>query len=86
MAEVLNQQATALSAAKSDFIASISHDLRSPLHGVLASIELLRDTIQITPEASTMLDNANACGSMLLDTMNHLLDFAKYVQHLKLLA
>ena len=27
-----------------------------------------------------MLNNIDACGNMLLDTMNHLLDYAKYVR------
>jgi signal transduction histidine kinase len=79
MAEVSRIEAFALSRAKSDFISSISHELRSPLHGILAGTELLRDTMTQTSE-SAMLNNIDACGNMLLDTMNHLLDYAKYVR------
>jgi signal transduction histidine kinase len=78
MAEVSRIEASALSLAKSDFISSISHELRSPLHGILAGTELLRDSMTQSSE-SAMLNNIDACGNMLLDTMNHLLDYAKYV-------
>ena len=79
MAEVSRIEASALSRAKSDFISSISHELRSPLHGILAGTELLRDSMTQSSESS-MLNNIDACGNMLLDTMNHLLDYAKYVR------
>ncbi|KAK1043503.1 hypothetical protein LTR74_018421, partial [Friedmanniomyces endolithicus] len=77
MAETLKVQASALSSAKSDFISSISHELRSPLHGILASLELLQETLALDYDSSSMLDNAYSCGTMLLDTMNNLLDFAR---------
>ncbi|KAK5109264.1 hypothetical protein LTR62_007138 [Meristemomyces frigidus] len=76
MADVSRIETSALSRAKSDFISSISHELRSPLHGILAGTELLRK-----PERSrtddAMLDTIDSCGHMLLDTIDHLLDFAK---------
>ncbi|KAK0824918.1 hypothetical protein LTR73_007471 [Friedmanniomyces endolithicus] len=77
MAETLKVQASALSSAKSDFISSISHELRSPLHGILASLELLQETLALDYDSSTMLNNAYSCSTMLLDTMNNLLDFAR---------
>ncbi|KAK3656840.1 hypothetical protein LTR56_002821 [Elasticomyces elasticus] len=77
MAETLKVQASALSSAKSDFISSISHEMRSPLHGILASLELLQDTLALDFDSSTMLGNAYGCATMLLDTMNNLLDFAR---------
>jgi signal transduction histidine kinase len=69
-------EVSALSKAKSDFISSISHELRSPLHGILAGVEILRDTMNLESEIS-MLDSIDACGSLLLDTINHLLDYSK---------
>ncbi|CAD0056734.1 unnamed protein product [Aureobasidium pullulans] len=44
MTELARSEADYVSRAKSDFISSISHELRSPLHGVLASVELLNDS------------------------------------------
>jgi signal transduction histidine kinase/CheY-like chemotaxis protein len=77
MAEVGRIETLALSRAKSDFISSVSHELRSPLHGILASTELLRDAIGTDSQQLAMLDMIDSCGQTLLDTMNHLLDFAK---------
>lgn len=56
---------------KSDLISSISHELRSPLHGVLASTELLQST-SLQPAQQEMVEMVEPCGTTLLDTMNHL--------------
>ncbi|KAJ5561453.1 CheY-like superfamily [Penicillium sp. DV-2018c] len=61
---------------KGDFISSISHELRSPLHGVLAGAEFLGST-DLDQYQDTLLDTINACGRTLLDTMNQVLDFSK---------
>jgi signal transduction histidine kinase len=76
MAEVARLSAQELAHIKSDFISSISHELRSPLHGVLASVEFLQET-DMTELQSDMVSNIHASGKVLLDTINHLLDFSK---------
>jgi signal transduction histidine kinase/ActR/RegA family two-component response regulator len=76
MAEVLRLETLAVSNAKSDFISSISHELRSPLHGILATTELLSDAIK-SSEEQALLNMVRSCGTTLLDTMNHLLEYAK---------
>ncbi|KAF7591677.1 hypothetical protein BBP40_001255 [Aspergillus hancockii] len=62
--------------SKSDLLSSVSHELRSPLHGMLASAELLQTT-HLEPAQRDMLTMVETCGLTLLDTMNYLLDFAK---------
>jgi signal transduction histidine kinase len=62
--------------AKATFLASISHELRSPLHGILGSIEFLHDTPMDDFQAN-MLISVETCGKTLLDTVNHVLDYAK---------
>ncbi|KAH6719721.1 putative sensor protein gacS [Leptodontidium sp. MPI-SDFR-AT-0119] len=76
MAEIARLSAQVLSKMKTDFISSISHELRSPLHGVLASVEFLQDT-QMTEIQADMVSNIHASGKVLLDTINHVLDFSK---------
>lgn len=76
MAEISRLEMSALSNAKSDFMSSVSHELRSPLHGILAGTELLREGKGPVLESS-LLDTVESCGHMLLDTIDHLLDFAK---------
>lgn len=61
---------------KGDFISSISHELRSPLHGVLAAVEFLGST-RLDDFQESLLETVNACGRTLLDTMNQVLDFSK---------
>jgi signal transduction histidine kinase len=75
MAEVSRLEAMAASQAKSSFVSSISHELRSPLHGILASSELLRGSIS-DPTLLSTLDMLDSCGRTLLDTFNNLLDHA----------
>ncbi|KAJ0418604.1 hypothetical protein BJY00DRAFT_287429 [Aspergillus carlsbadensis] len=62
--------------SKFDLISSISHELRSPLHGMLANTELLSTSI-LQPEQREIVKALETSGVTLLDTMNHLLDFAK---------
>jgi len=72
MAEVSRLSALVLTQMKTDFISSISHELRSPLHGVLASVEFLQET-DLTEVQADMIGNINASGRVLLDTINHIL-------------
>ncbi|CZS95515.1 related to nik-1 protein (Os-1p protein) [Rhynchosporium agropyri] len=60
---------------KGDFIGSISHELRSPLHGILASAEFLEETT--TGWEKGLVETIDSCGRTLLDTINHILDFSK---------
>ncbi|KAJ5657499.1 uncharacterized protein N7484_001148 [Penicillium longicatenatum] len=76
MAEVSRMDIEAADRAKGDFISSISHELRSPLHGVLGTIELLQETVTSYTQQG-LVDTVHSCGRTLLDTLNHLLDYAK---------
>lgn len=61
--------------AKSDFISTVSHELRSPLHGILGSCEMLFDH-GLDVAALNLLEQINSCGRTLLEIIEHLLDFA----------
>jgi len=61
---------------KSDFIGSISHELRSPLHGILASCEFLDDT-KLDSFQQSLITTADSCARTLLDTINMVLDYSK---------
>ncbi|KAK5070645.1 hypothetical protein LTR64_000320 [Lithohypha guttulata] len=76
MSEVTSLEAFNTSLAKSTLLASISHDLRSPLHGMLGSLEFLEDTMTTAYQMS-LLGSVETCGKTLLDTIDHLLDYAK---------
>lgn len=67
---------------KGDFIGSISHELRSPLHGILASAEFLEEVT--SGWEKQLVETIDSCGRTLLDTivslfcvLNWLDDYAK---------
>lgn len=61
---------------KSDFVGTISHEMRSPLHGLLASVEFLSET-DLSGFQRSLISTIDSCGRTLLDTINHVLDFSK---------
>jgi PAS domain S-box-containing protein len=62
--------------AKSEFLATMSHEIRSPMHGVLGIIDLLRDT-PLAGEQKQMVDLVHESASSLLGILNDILDFSK---------
>ncbi|KAJ5581121.1 hypothetical protein N7450_007422 [Penicillium hetheringtonii] len=76
MAEVSRMDLEAADHAKGAFISSISHELRSPLHGVLGTVEILQESVN-TYSQRGLVETVHSCGRTLLDTLNHLLDYAK---------
>jgi signal transduction histidine kinase/CheY-like chemotaxis protein len=74
--EVLNQEVVLADQAKSDALGSLSHELRSPLHGVLLGTELLNDT-DLDVFQANLTHTIETCCCTLLDTIDHLLDFSK---------
>ncbi|KAL1652334.1 hypothetical protein SLS58_000461 [Diplodia intermedia] len=76
MSEVARVNAQKADRAKTTFIASISHELRSPLHGILGSVEFLHETAGTSYQAS-LFTSIEICGKTLLDTIDHVLDYAK---------
>lgn len=61
---------------KTTFVASISHELRSPLHGILGTLEFFKDT-KLDSFQISMLNSLHSCGQTLLDTINQVMDYAK---------
>ncbi|KAJ6139708.1 hypothetical protein N7471_006194 [Penicillium samsonianum] len=76
ISEVSRIHWTASENSKFDFVTSISHELRSPLHGILASAELLHD-IPLQTAHRDMVNMILTSGLTLLDTIDHLLDYCK---------
>ncbi|KAL2287134.1 hypothetical protein FJTKL_06135 [Diaporthe vaccinii] len=76
MSEISRAKAQKSDLAKTTFIASISHELRSPLHGILGSVEFLHETAVSAYQAG-LFTSIETCGRTLLDTIDHVLDYAK---------
>lgn len=74
MAEVHRLDVEMAERAKKNLATSISHELRSPLHGILGTSDILSDTAMNALQQG-MVHTIESCGRTLLDTINHLLDF-----------
>lgn len=76
MSEVDHVSSMLVDKAKTDLLSSLSHELRSPLHGIILGAELLHDTAMDAFQGETLVSIEN-CGRTLLDTIDHLLDWSK---------
>ncbi|RDW67494.1 putative sensor histidine kinase/response regulator [Aspergillus mulundensis] len=79
MAEIHRLDIELANRAHATLVGSISHELRSPLHGILGSTELLTDS-DLTPAQTALVNTVEHCGRSLLDIINNMLDFAKINQ------
>ncbi|KAI1625779.1 hypothetical protein EDD37DRAFT_625553 [Exophiala viscosa] len=79
MNEISRANAVFADDTKATFLANISHELRSPLHGILGSVEFLQDTA-LNSFQSSMVTAVETCGKTLLDTVEHVLAYAKINQ------
>lgn len=62
---------------KSEFLASMSHDLRSPLHAIIGSSEIVLSRGEMSSRTKTMINHIHEAGNNLLDIVNSILDFSK---------
>jgi len=64
--------------AKSDFLSSMSHELRSPLNAILGFAQLMEiDAATITPSQKASIDQILHAGWYLLELINDILDLAQ---------
>jgi signal transduction histidine kinase/CheY-like chemotaxis protein len=74
--ERAKEAAEATARAKSDFVATISHEIRSPMNALLGAAEMLGST-PLTGEQAEYVALLNRAGANLLVTVNEVLDHAK---------
>lgn len=61
--------------AMSRFLATMTHEIRTPLHSVLGAADLLRTSCDVRSDG--YLDMIESAGQTLLQTLNNVLDYSK---------
>lgn len=74
--EEARRAAEVASKAKTDFLANISHELRTPMNGIIGMTHLALGT-ELNGEQKEYLETVNASSQSLLRLLNELLDFSK---------
>lgn len=70
------KQAEIANKMKSDFIAVMSHEMRTPLNGILGVLDLLRST-DLSKKQSDYVNTATTAGEHLLHQVNDVLDISR---------
>lgn len=68
--------ATSASRTKSQFLSTMSHEMRTPLNGVIGALDLMMDT-PLSADQRMLLETAICSGEALLVHINDVLDFSK---------
>lgn len=64
-------------AAKSQFLANMSHDIRTPINGIMGMLEIIRKTKGNQDKEEECLDKIEVSSKLLLSLVNDVLDMAK---------
>ncbi|MCC6594194.1 MAG: response regulator [Xanthomonadales bacterium] len=70
------QAAEAANMAKGEFLATMSHEMRTPLNGIIPLLEILRDT-KLGPDQREYLNTAYQSSKSLLRIIDDILDYSK---------
>jgi signal transduction histidine kinase/ActR/RegA family two-component response regulator len=77
MARHARAEAMQASRAKTEFLATMSHEVRTPLNSILGFSQLLDRRDDLAPDARHQLDMVQRAGESLLTVVDDLLDFSK---------
>jgi signal transduction histidine kinase len=76
--KILLSQVNMASKAKTDFLATISHEVRTPLHGIMGMMAFLNSKNLLSAPADKKIAEAiKISANRLLATLNDILDFAQ---------
>jgi len=76
MLESARKQEASASTAKSEFLARMSYEVRTPLNGIIGMTDILEKQ-ELTDEARNVLGLLRRSGEVLLNIINDILDFSK---------
>ncbi|NNF16036.1 MAG: response regulator [Gammaproteobacteria bacterium] len=74
--DLARKRAEEENAAKSSFLANISHEIRSPMNGIIGHLQLLQ-RMSLTEQQQTFIDNTLSAAHALLDLIDNTLHFSR---------
>jgi len=74
--EKAREVAVAATRAKSDFLACMSHDIRTPMNAIIGMADVLSES-ELTADQANYLRILRSAGETLLNLINDILDFSK---------
>ncbi len=66
--------------AKSRFLSAMSHEMRTPLNGILASLDLMRETTQMNERQIELTEIIERCGDDALEQVENVLELTRLDQ------
>ena len=73
----LRGRAETQTALKSDFLARMSHDLRSPLHAIIGISDILSEKRDLSARNRSMVSHIKRAGNVLLEQVDAILDYSR---------
>ncbi|MBO8158489.1 PAS domain S-box protein [Thermosyntropha sp.] len=70
------KQAEAANLAKTNFLANISHDIRTPMIGILGAVDLLCQE-KLSPYQTELIQTIKQCGEQMHELINDILDLSR---------
>ncbi|MBM9590787.1 response regulator [Leptospira sp. 201903075] len=82
--EIEKLSAERATAAKRDFIAAISHDIRNPLNSLLGMSEMIRET-ELNPTIISYVDHIRNAGEVILHLVNDTIELSRLEENASVL-
>ena len=71
------QEAERANRVKSEFLSHMSHDIRTPMNGIMGMIDIIRKNLNDTEKTKDCLDKIDGVSNHLLSLINDVLDMSK---------
>ena len=75
--QISNKRTERANRAKTEFLTHMSHDIRTPMNGIMGMSGIIRKNISDVKKVEQCLDNIDAASSHLLSLINDVLDMSK---------
>ncbi len=74
--DMARREAETAICARNDFLAVMNHEMRTPMHAIIALSSLLQET-ELTPEQRSMVDTVLKSSNLLATLINDVLDLSR---------